>query len=175
MNVPEWFRRLQTFRRSAVHLETLPYYHADLEALEDWRAGRLTTTVHLPDFAAWQDLVRAHTTAGRTLARVRVVDEPPTEYQLFEIWLSQWNELAGESVRAISRTRAKQVGLLPAGFDFWLLDDEVLLVMAHDTNGLLDDVPIVTDKADVDEARRLWRIADANSEPNPLHLLDDSQ
>lgn len=171
MTTPDWFRRLQTFRHSAVHLETLPYYQADLDAFDRWRAGQLETTVHLPDFAAWQSLVRTHTIAGRRMARVRILDEPPTEYQLFEVWLSQWNELAGESVRAIARSRAETIGLLPAGFDFWVLDEEVLLVMTHDRNGLLGEVPVVTNPGRVNKALELWHLAHDHSEPNPLHML----
>lgn len=172
MTTPEWFVRLRTFEHSAVHLETLSYYHADLEAFDAWRAGTLTTTVHLPDFAAWQELVRSHTAEGRSMARVRILDEPPTEYQRFEIWLSQWNELAGESVRAISRSRAEEVGLMPAGFDFWVLDERTLLVMAHDEQGLLGEVPITTDRGRVAAALDLWHLALANSEPNPIDLLE---
>ena len=62
------------------------------------------------------------------------VDEPPTEYQRFEAWGSQWNVAAGEVIEYLPRAKALAVGL-PDHADWWLFDSATLALMEFDPDG----------------------------------------
>lgn len=157
----EWPTMLERFQRTAWHLERQPFYNVDLDVVEAWRSGdRTPPAERWPDFTYWRDLVENHTAAGRTIERVRIETEPPTEYQLWERWLAEVHNIpAGEIVRTIPMPRAHEVGLATTGPDWWLLDDEALLVMPFDTEGNLGTVTLSTDPSDIAEAVREWRLA----------------
>jgi hypothetical protein len=95
--------------------------------------------------------------AGRTVGRVRVHQDPPTDYQRWERWLGQWNAAAGESIRYLTRGQAHEIGLLPdAGDeDWWLYDDTRLLVMRFAGSRRVQN-EVITDRAIVRRACK-WR------------------
>ncbi len=102
-----------TVERSAFRFEPLPRtgQPVDAQFLADGLA------LHLP----WFDAVRRAVDAGREVRRVRVVDQPPTPYQRFELSLAPFHAEAGEEVRFLSAPAARDLSLPP--LDFWLLDD----------------------------------------------------
>lgn len=60
--------------------------------------------------------------SGRTMDRVRVHDNPPTDSQRWLRWLGKWNSDAGEQIAYLDRSVAIEAGLVPAegfGDDFW--------------------------------------------------------
>jgi hypothetical protein len=95
------------------------------------------------------------------MERVRVQDEPPSEYHHYARWVSQWNMEAGEIIHYTTRDRATASGLLPAAGDddWWFLDDERLIVMEFDADGTMTARRLVTDDASLARARTLWRLA----------------
>jgi hypothetical protein len=92
------------------------------------------------------------------MERVRVQEDPPTDYQRFERWLDQWNIPAGEVMRYMTLQRAREAGLLPAAGvnDWWLLDSARLIVMRFDGSGCRIASELVTDPARVLQACQ-WR------------------
>jgi hypothetical protein len=144
----EWAALLTGFTRSAFRLETFQHYSApdEVEALARFRAGEDPRI----DLAWWTDLARTHTDAGRTMSRVRVIVEPPSEYTRFELVAYPVMAAAGDDIRVIS----VEAGRWPADVphhDYWLFDDRDVWVLNYDQEGVLlsaelqDDGQVVLD------------------------------
>lgn len=125
------------FRQTAFRLEVQPVYTV---ADEQESVGEFLTG-HEPRplteygwFAAWLDQIRSVTAQGREVRRVRVLDEPLTNYQRWEMWCGRWNIEAGEDIRYITRTRAKAAGL-PVADDWWLFDSAAVAKMRFTADG----------------------------------------
>lgn len=111
-----------------------------------------------PVLRDWYRSVAEHTAQGGRMERVRVQEDPPTDYQRFERWLDQWNIPAGEVMRYMTRDRAYEIGLLPAAgtADWWLLDSARLIVMRFDAAGHRTVNELITDPETVLQAC-MWR------------------
>lgn len=111
-----------------------------------------------PELRDWYEGVAGLTARGARMERVRVQEDPPTDYQRFERWLDQWNIKAGEVMRYMTRRHAREVGLLPAAgdADWWLLDSARLIVMRFDDAGHRIASELVTDPEAVLQACK-WR------------------
>lgn len=109
-------------------------------------------------YKGWYERVAEHVQAGKRIERVRVQQDPPTDYQRFERWLDRWNIEAGENMRYLTRERAHDIGLLPAvgRDDWWLLDSSKLIVMRFDEQGHRIHNELVTDPTVVVQACK-WR------------------
>jgi hypothetical protein len=110
------------FRVSAFRLETLPAYDVggmEADRREAWRAGR-----PIPERSVrtspWLRRIALTTAEGKTWQRVRVISEPPTEYEQFEL-VSYAEALAcGDETRIA--VRSAHPDLADLRFDFWLFD-----------------------------------------------------
>ena len=118
------------FTRTAVRLETQPVYTVaeERESVAEFLAGEPRPVTEFGFYATWLAKIRAATAAGKRVERVRVLDEPPTDYQRWEVWSGRFNAAAGETIRYLSRARAVEIGL-PVDHDWWLFDGEKLAVM----------------------------------------------
>jgi hypothetical protein len=132
-----------TVERSAFRLEPLPRTGPPVDA----RFLAQDLVLHLP----WFDPVRRAVDAGRVVQRVRVVDQPPTPYQRYELSLAPFHAEAGEELRFLSAPAARDLSLPP--LDFWLLDDQRVVT--------LDDAgaQVITDPAVVQRMRRYRDVA----------------
>lgn len=161
----EWFDVAHTFDRSALRLELQPQYDepGELEMARQFAAGDRT----LPEWPDWCGHIRRARSAGKRVERVRVFEDPPTEYQQWLQWVSQLNIAAGEVMRYMTREKAESIGLLPAAGseDWWMLDEERLLVMRFDDAGRRVENELVTDPDRVAQAREWWDLAVRHSAP----------
>lgn len=151
---PEWAALLTGFTRSAFRLETLQHYTApdEAEAFARFRAGQDPAI----DLSWWTELARTHTAAGRTMARVRVIVEPPSDYTRFALLAYPLMAAAGDDIQIISA----EPGSWPEGVpreDFWLFDD-VAWVMNYDADGAFVSADQLQDPAATAEHLR-WRDA----------------
>ncbi|MEV7087753.1 DUF6879 family protein [Streptomyces sp. NPDC093085] len=119
----------ETFTHTAWRLETRRGYASDRNGpnWERWKAGA--------DFSrdrptAWGENIRRQTAAGRRVERIRLVDDPPADGQLFLLARAPGNIEAGEDIRNMWRADAEDLGL-PA-VDFWLFDNRLALVLPFD-------------------------------------------
>lgn len=137
---------LQSFRRSAFRLETRGTYALDYERadFERFLAGVPTPPPDLDWWKPWLDEIAQLTSAGKTVARVRVIDEPPTDYQRWEMWAARWHSRAGERIGYITRGEARRIGL-PLPHDWWLLDDERVIAMWFTANGEIAARELITE------------------------------
>ncbi len=148
------------YERTAFRLELQRQYSEPIEAdtFAKFVAGDPQPPTEVPELAAWFTQVREQTTRGLRMERVRVHEDPPTDYQRWERWIGAWNIASGEVMRYMTRAKAREVGLLPAAGDkdWWLLDETQLIVMTFDGEGRRLSMELITDQADIDQACT-WR------------------
>jgi hypothetical protein len=156
------------FTTTAVRLETQAVYTVpeEQESLREFLAGEPRPVTEFAFYATWLGKIRAATAAGKRVERVRVLEEPPTDYQRWEIWSGQFNTAAGETIRYLPRSRAKAIGL-PLTDDWWLFDGKRLAVMRFGRRGEPLGGEIVTDSDVVARHRTWWALALEHSEPAP--------
>jgi hypothetical protein len=145
------------YRHSAFRLEVQPVYTVagEQEAFARYLAGQPQPPTEIPYFMEWLDQIRQVTAEGRRVERVRVIDDPPTDYQRWEAWAGQWNIAAGEVIRYIDRAKALALGI-PLNYDWWLFDDERLAIMRFDEIGRPLGGTIVNDPETVVQ-HQTWR------------------
>jgi hypothetical protein len=137
---PEAFDALfDTFRSTVIRLETLPAYAvggAEGERLAAFRAGLprpLRNVVTDP----WLARIARTSMEGKDWRRVRIVDDPLTDYQRYQMASYRESQATGEGVFIARRgdvpAPPTQVG------DFWLFDagtpEEHAVLMRYDEDG----------------------------------------
>lgn len=151
---------IHDFDHTAFRLELQDSYleaeEADLYAA--FLRGDADAPTTVPELAEWYRRVSDHVRQGKRIERVRVQQDPPTDYQRFERWLDRWNVEAGERMRYLTRDRAHEIGLLPAAgtTDWWLLDSCKLVAMRFDDEGHRIRNELITDPKVVIKACK-WR------------------
>lgn len=145
------------FTTEAFRLEVQPVYLVDYEreAYSDFLRGEPRPGDQYQWFADWLAQISSATSQGRIIRRVRVMDEPPTDYQRFEQWLLPYNLAAGETIHSITRGAAKAAGI-PITNDWWLFDSKRLAVMRFDPDGTPRGGHIVEDPETVAQ-HCVWR------------------
>ena len=151
----EFGELLRTFERSAFRLEAQPAYAIgeEQEELERFLAGSPRSPMEIGWWREWLDEAAAATRLGTQLRRVLVIpDSGPPGYQRWLMWADPWYAAAGVEIRYLPQHRAEQVGL-PA-HDWYLLDDERLIIMPFTPDGEPGAKELVTDLI---PEYRLWR------------------
>ncbi|GAB3165895.1 hypothetical protein GCM10027059_24140 [Myceligenerans halotolerans] len=146
---------------TALRLERQPSYAMayEEESINAFLAGDPQDPTTVPEFAEYFRRVADRTAAGNRIERVRVHQDPPTDYQRWVRWLGRWNEEAGEVMRYTTPERAAAAGLDAAGpDDWWLLDDAVLLRMVYAEPGVAT-LYLVDDEAEIAKAKEWWQLA----------------
>ncbi|UWM51253.1 hypothetical protein N0X72_20875 [Streptomyces carpaticus] len=137
--------RFREFRHTAWRLETRRGYASDRRSPKwtRWQRG-----VRIADEASgWLENVTAQTRAGKQFARVRLVDDPPTEGQRFLLASAPGNVSAGEDIRNLTRAQAEQLRL--PEFDFWLFDSTIVARLVFDEEDTTLGVYVTEDPAEV--------------------------
>lgn len=131
MTTPDLGTLFSSFERSAFRLECLPSYDvtedAEAEAYRLWLERE-----EYPHIGRdWLKTVTAAKARGARMQRVRVVQEPLSEYQRFQFsWGYVANEQAGEEIRILDH---RPPGMLHE--DYWLFDDVTAVVLEYDEEG----------------------------------------
>ena len=165
---PAFSALLRNFRRTAQRLETRDRYAGDQALFEQWQRGELDEPELADKVAAWLDGVRATTAAGAKFERVRVVSEPPTDYQRFALATTKASTAAGEDIRYLDRGLAAAHDL-PA-HDFWLLDGVRLALLYFTDDDRLLGAQVVTEPAVVAQHVRWFDAAFALATPYADYL-----
>jgi hypothetical protein len=159
------------FRFSALRLEVLPAYNEREEAasLAAWRARRPRPERSLRNDGYLRE-VAEDVLAGRQRQRVRVVDEPLSDYVRWELEAYAENQATGEEIRVAVRKggsdRAQRD--LAQAIDVWLFDigeeDERAVLMYYESDGTFASAHLAT-AADHAWARKLAARAWQHSVP----------
>jgi hypothetical protein len=120
------------FTRSLFRLELLQEYSVEAEA-ERFRAFREGRPMPPRKSSAWLDRIRDTTAAGKRWQRVHVVSRPLSAYLWFE--LDGYQESAAVGYETLIAERAGDRELEALVQDFYLLDDEVAVLMRYDEQG----------------------------------------
>lgn len=155
MNIDEFYGKFHSFKRRAFRLETLPQYLSDEEEgnLQAFLNGE---QLFGPIDPEWPKMIARNVAAGKSMSRVHVVPDLLTPYLRYEIeWGYAHNIEAGEDVRLLMPEAPREVRQL-AERDFWLFDDEVVL-MDYDADGRLVGVEL---EEDADRIQKYCRSKD---------------
>lgn len=131
---PTAFQKLfRTFEHAAFKFEVRRAYGLPSEDLpfQQFLGGQDPGTAWLQD---WLDLMESQTSTGRRVERVRVMDDPPSDYLRFEIFMTPHNLAAGEDIRYLDRRRGEELEL--PTHDFWLFDSRRLAILHFDEDDL---------------------------------------
>ncbi|HCU52623.1 MAG TPA: hypothetical protein DGG94_23015 [Micromonosporaceae bacterium] len=132
MSEPVVHGLLRSAKHSAIHLELRDSYTPDDPDWIDWREGRRFDPAQR--WHEWFTLVSETTARGVQMRRARIVSEPVTDYIQFEYDVTAGHNIAaGEQVRWLPRRQAWDL-LIPA-CDFWIFDNEVVVLNVFDGNG----------------------------------------
>lgn len=133
------------FAATAWRLEVRTSYGllADDQPYQEFLAGR---EPDLSWFTPWLGLIRGQVRVrGKQVRRVRVVDQPPSDYLRWEHYLNKWNAEAGEDIRYLHRPAAD--GLRLPGYDFWIFDSSAVAFMTFAASGEFTGPVVVEDDA----------------------------
>lgn len=159
----EFWQAFEDFKHSAWRFEQQRAYFIGYEhqQFDDFLAGHPESPTKNPELGAWMKQVAGHVASGKTVGRVRIVDEPLTDYQRWMRWMDRWNREAGETIDYLTRRHAREVGLLPAAGneDWWLFDNERLLLMHFDDKGFRTRVELLVDEPEIIKARQFRDLA----------------
>lgn len=160
LTATEFGEVLHEFEHTAFRLELQPTYLEPEEAgiFAAFLRGEPEPPTTVDGLRQWYRRIAEHVRQGKRVERVRVQQDPPTDYQRFERWLDRWNRQAGETMRYLTWQRACEIGLLPAAgnTDWWLLDSSRLIVMRFDDEGHRIENELITDPSVVIQACK-WR------------------
>lgn len=145
------------FTRTAFRLETQPVYTVaeEQDSFEQFLTGSPQPVEQFPLFLAWLEQIRKLTDEGKRVERVRIMEEPPTDYQRWELWSEQYTASAGEHIGYLPRSTARSIDL-PDTDDWWLFDNQRLARMRFDPDG----VPLggeITDDPEIVAQHRAWQ------------------
>jgi hypothetical protein len=153
----EFAGMFRDFAHSAWRLETRDHYALGYEEA-DYRRFLDGSPVPPPEvewWRPWLDHLASVTRQGREIGRVRVLAEPPTDYQRWELWAAPWHATAGERIGYMPRSKARRIGL-PADRDWWMFDEQRLVIMGFSDDGEITGKTLVTDP-DVVAQHCEWR------------------
>ncbi len=131
-----------------MHLEMRDSYMRDDPAFIRWQAGhREDPENRVSWWRPWLDVVAETTGRGVLMRRLRVVSEPLNDYIRYEYDITFTNVAAGELVRWLPRSRARDL-LLPA-LDGWVVDEQILILHHFSGDGQWTDpgMEVCTDPA----------------------------
>jgi|SRR5579859_5486973 len=126
------FKALVRASRRAWHLELRDAYNV---ASEDEPLARfLNDEADSYDWLKeWAAFIGEVTAAGVVVQRVRVVSVPHGDYTRFGFAVAPHNIAAGEDIRYLPRHLAEGIDFPPE--DFWLMDDDTLVLSVFSEDG----------------------------------------
>lgn len=160
----EFAELLRSFRKTACYFEAQATYALDYEAADfgQFLAGSPTPPSEISWWAPWLDQVAELTRQGRQITRVRVISEPPSDYQRWGLWALPWHARAGEQIRYMSRHHAEQIDL-PLKYDWWLMDDEQVIRLRYTPDGRIISKELTTHQGTITRFRALRDLAVSNA------------
>jgi hypothetical protein len=159
----EFAAQLRDYASTAYRFELQPRYTVDGEQ-ESFRLfldGRPVSPLDVEADRAWLDQVARNNAQGKRMARVRVHQDPPTDYQQWMRWRGTFNQAAGETIHYLTEKQATAAGVLTgvAPRDWWFFDNNRLMVLTHNEEGRRIHTELITDEPELAKARALWDLA----------------
>lgn len=150
----------RAFKHRAFHLEVQDSYHTP----EESGPFHLFLTGQPDDFSwhqPWLNLVREVTSAGKSIARTRVVTVPHGDYTRWGLTVGEHNIAAGEDIRWLPRHLISSTDL--SADDYWLFDDDQVVFTVFEPSGRFAGGAATTDPTIVGYCRsvrdQVWQAA----------------
>ncbi len=145
LNFAEFSELFESFERTAVRLEArprtdVPSERADVEA---FLAGRLPPRREREPDDPWSAMTERKAAAGSPLTRVRVMDEPLTDYNRFMVYCARASVHHGEDIRFLTLDTAAALDL--PDHDFWVFDSARLVELRFTGDDRPLDHDLITD------------------------------
>ena len=142
------------FQTEAFRFEAQPEYPLGpgQEDFNRFLAGTSAPPTEYAWLASWFEELAQLKREGKSICRVRVLDDPMTDYQRWMLWGAPWMVRAGEYITCMRRSAARQAGL--PDHDWWLFDDSWVVEM-HFAGGKVGDLMLVSGTQAVDSYRAL--------------------
>lgn len=100
------------------------------------------------DMDSWYcHTISNQTAAGKTVGRVRLVDDPPTDGQRYLLCNAERNADLGEDIQILPRAEAERLRL--GSEDFWIFDSRLVARLNFTEADELTDVELITEPAEV--------------------------
>jgi hypothetical protein len=159
----EFSEQLRDYSHTALRAELQPFYWVagEREPFQWFLDGHPSPPSEVEGARAWLDQVTAQHAQGKRMERFRIHQEPPTDYQRWMRWSGKWNIAAGERINYLTTDQATAAGLLTgvAQRDWWLFDDNRLMVLTHNEEGRRIHTELITDETELNRARAWWDLA----------------
>lgn len=160
------------FGHSALRLESrrhtdIPAERADFRAFLD---GELPE-VRQWNSSVWTEMLGRQTSAGKVLRRVRIMEDPLTDYNRFMIYCGHRNVTLGEDIRYLARDRANALEL--PDHDFWVFDSTRLLELRFTDDGRLIGQDLVEDPEIVARHERWIKLGLDVAVPSVDYVAED--
>lgn len=141
-----------TVKRSSWRWECQGDYTVDRESVRRWRDGeqRPEDEKH----RGWVRYIGGLREAGIPFERVRMLTEPLTDYLAWMLAITNWNIDAGEEIRWIKESQARELGA--PDYDFYVFDDNRVVILNFDGDKVLTGAEVIDDE-DVVAEHRAWR------------------
>ncbi len=133
MDLDEFNALFEGFERTAFRVEARDRYDVADERQEfaAFLSGE-DLPRRTPENDPWLARVAKARASGRTVERVRVVAQPLTDYTRFELAGYPDNVAAGEKVWIVARSELSEADQAWANEDFWIFDDETVVLIQYD-------------------------------------------
>ena len=161
------------FERSARRWETRSRYDVDEERsqLRAFLAGELPAQYSPTHGEWWRENMRSKTAAGKRFERVRVMNEPLTDYNRYMVYACRNATANGEDARFMLRRLANELDL--PDHDFWVFDSALLVLMRWTADDRRLGHDVVTDP-DIVARHEAWiDLAMAHSTPYRDYIAED--
>jgi hypothetical protein len=124
---------LNTATTSLFRFESLQDYDVEGEK-EEVKIFKQTRQLDDSDMKEWWSFIDGKVATGVQMQRVRLVMMPMTDYTEMELEIHKKSALHGDDIRTITEEKFKTLNVVPK-FDFWLIDDTIVLIMNYDLTG----------------------------------------
>lgn len=154
----------QHFTQTAFRLERLPEYAVGTDGsdFQRWLDGAPEPTWERKN--VFLDDLRADMAAGRRNFRVKVMSARPTDYERYACEWGYALNAQYEDIGILDLSTTRFPDELAGLHDFWLLDDQHVLVMVYDANGQFVGGEVAPD-VDLPVYRAAHQAAMAAAEP----------
>lgn len=135
------------FTIEAFRLETLPVYDVEeeKEAIKEFReTGRVVNNID----KEWMDLLKI----GKPVKRLRLLSNPLSDYEVFELEVYKSNLSYGEDIRIANRDNFNETLQ-----DFWIFDMKWIGIMKYDKTGKFLDMDFHEANDEEIEMAKKWK------------------
>ncbi|MGA4840452.1 DUF6879 family protein [Streptomyces sp. G45] len=163
-------RLFENFSYTAWRLETRRRYASDEKtpAYAQFLAGERPSWDYS---SSWCRTISEKTRTGARVARVRVVDAPPTVGQRYLLAHAEKNAALGEEIRLVRRDRAE--AQLLGEEDFWIFDSRLVALLNFDEDDDFISAELITEPARVNRYVQLRDAAWHYAKPYEEFPLSD--